>query len=105
VNGTLRIMKHLGMLRGVRTRRGVDSVETADTHWLRARQSGILHLEVTPGDWVHRNQKLGAIADPLGETNVVLRAPGEGLVIGQTTNPLVHRGDAILHLAQGPKPA
>jgi predicted deacylase len=46
---------------------------------------------------------LGVISDPFGIERVELRAPFEGLVLGLTRNPVVHAGDALLHVgATGP---
>jgi len=75
------------------------SVEVTRTTWVRARQSGILQLDVSMGEQVKRRQKLGAISDPFGSSTLTLTAPRDGLVIGRTISPLVHRGDAVLHLA------
>jgi predicted deacylase len=99
VEGTLRVMKHLNMLDGIRTRRGVPSMEVSRTSWIRARQSGILRLTATLGSSIQRHETLGIIADPFGETSKLIKAPFGGMIIGMTTNPLVHRGDAVLHLA------
>jgi hypothetical protein len=34
----------------------------------------------------------------MGEREYPIRSPGEGYVIGGITNPLVNRGDAVLHI-------
>ncbi|MFC1620373.1 succinylglutamate desuccinylase/aspartoacylase family protein [Candidatus Neomarinimicrobiota bacterium] len=99
VEGILRVMKHLKMLDGIRTRRGTPSQEVSRTSWIRARQSGILRLTATLGSSIRRHEALGVIADPFGETSKLIKAPFGGMIIGMTTNPLVHRGDALIHLA------
>jgi hypothetical protein len=43
---------------------------------------------------------VGVIRDALGREEVAVRANRSGLVVGQTVNPLVHQGDALLHLAE-----
>ncbi|UCD37940.1 MAG: succinylglutamate desuccinylase/aspartoacylase family protein [Fidelibacterota bacterium] len=98
-NGILRVMHHLGMVKGIRTRGRHDPLHSSRSAWIRARQSGILHLKVQPGDWIQKGQQLGIISDPLGEEIKMIKAPWRGLVIGQIKEPLVYRGDAVLHLA------
>jgi predicted deacylase len=48
---------------------------------------------------VARNSKIGAIADPFGGEEVEMRSPVSGMVIGRLNMPLVHRGDAVIHIA------
>jgi hypothetical protein len=72
--------------------------------WVRAQRGGIVHMQVELGDLVVRGQPLAVIADPMGESEFPIRAPGEGYVIGGITNPLVHRGDAVLHIAMVESP-
>src|SRR5688500_19857512 len=50
-------------------------------------------------DTVKRHQQLGFISAPWGDDAQPVKAPFEGIVIGYTSNPLVYRGDALLHLA------
>lgn len=99
VEGVLNVMAALGM----RSRKGAAKPAppfvAIRSKWVRARQSGVLYLQVKLGDKVLKGARMAVIADPLGEAAVEIRAPLDGLVIGCTTNPLVHRGDAILHLA------
>lgn len=101
VEGVLRVMARLGMLSRAPARPRHEPLEVTQTRWVRARQSGILRLSVELGEWVRKNQELGVIADPFGDTCLSLKAPRAGMVIGQTNNPLVHRGDGVVHLATG----
>ncbi len=75
-------------------------LEARTTTWVRARAGGILRLEVEPGLRVEARQVLGRTADVLGEGGSVLRAPVPGVVIGVNRSALVHRGDAVVHLAE-----
>ena len=45
-------------------------------------------------------QQLGFLTTPFGESAHPVKAPYESVVIGHTSNPLVYRGDALLHLAR-----
>jgi hypothetical protein len=68
--------------------------------WVRAGRAGIFHPEVGPGDRVRRRQVVGVIRDAFGRQERAVRANRTGMVVGQTVNPLVHQGDALLHLAE-----
>jgi predicted deacylase len=99
VDGVRRVMAALGMLsrapRGGRER----CREAQRTTWVRARQSGILYMSARLGQIVESGTELARISDPFGDEAVSSRAPVGGMVIGLTASPLVHRGDAIVHLA------
>ena len=43
--------------------------------------------------------KIGEIADPFGTEEKDIRSPVSGMVIGRLNMPLVHRGDAVIHIA------
>jgi uncharacterized protein len=99
VDGVLRVMAHLGMIKRAPRRRRGEAATSRHTTWVRTRQSGILHLRVGLGEKVRQGQILGEVSDPFGDATVQLKAPGGGLVVGQALDPLVHRGDAVVHLA------
>ena len=67
--------------------------------WIRATQSGVLRLQAHLGQRVKSGQTVGTISDAFGDEGMVLKAPEQGIVLGLTEHPLVHRGDAVLHLA------
>jgi uncharacterized protein len=85
------------------------STLTEQSVWIRARRGGILRLYVELGQRVAQREKVGVIADAFGENKVTVTAPIHGIVIGVTRNPLVHQGDAIVHVAHAagtlPSPA
>ncbi|MCF7804467.1 MAG: succinylglutamate desuccinylase/aspartoacylase family protein [Candidatus Marinimicrobia bacterium] len=99
VKGIIRVMRHLGMLRKSKSK-PTESVRTDKTQWVRAKQSGLIHLRVKAGNRVKRHDTLAVITDPLGNTSVELKAPYEGVVIGHTNLPLVNAGDAAVHVAK-----
>jgi len=101
MRGVIAVMHHLGMLApSVRpTRPVLEPLVSQRSFWVRASEAGILRTRVRLGDRVREGRLLGQVGDPLGETQVDVRAPGEGLVIGATNLPLVHEGDALYHLA------
>ena len=89
------------MLKQSRTKRSaVKPLITDMTTWVRAPSSGILQMSLPLGSKVGKNKKLGEIADPFGTYNPsVIESPLSGMVIGKLNLPLVHQGDAVIHIA------
>jgi predicted deacylase len=100
VQGILGVLRDLGLTtRGTR-RKATQSIVVGESTWIRARRGGILRLSVREGSEVAEKQVVGSVSDPFGEERVALRAPYRGLVIGVTRNPVVHGGDAVLHVGR-----
>lgn len=96
--GTLRVLRHLGMWEAggeplPRTR------ISRKTRWIRAPRSGIFHLEVELGEDVEAGGRLGIVRDSFGDERAPVTCRSGGTVIGATRNPLVNRGDGLVHLA------
>ena len=68
--------------------------------WLRAERSGIHRIEVKLGQQVRRGDRLGVISDPFGTLEDEVRAELDGIIIGQTSLPLINEGDALIHVAR-----
>jgi predicted deacylase len=102
VRGVLGVMRALDMLRPPRGPRSgrYESVVARSTQWVRAPQSGILRAVVPLGAQVHAGERLGIIADPLGEREEPVTAPLSGVVIGKVNLPLVNEGEALYHIAR-----
>jgi predicted deacylase len=98
INGTLRLMKYLGM---------TDKAPEADhkpefynkTTWIRAEYAGLFQPKITLGEKVSSSQLLGYVTDPYGNEHFGFKAPHNGRIIGLNHAPMVHKGDALLHLA------
>ena len=99
-NGILRVMAALDMIDAHLAPLGAASMISKRTGWVRARQSGILRLSVGMGEHVKKGEALGVIADPFGGSALPVVANRDGLVIGRVIQPLVHQGDAVVHLAE-----
>ena len=100
--GILRVLDALGMRkleRGER-RKPKPSFEAEATHWERAPRGGVLHLELRLGQEVEKGDVLGAISDPAGGEEEEVASSYSGVVIGYTNNPLIHPGDAMVHLGE-----
>lgn len=100
VRGIVNVMRELGMLRRVRHRGDFEPRIVKSNFWLRAPQSGILRMAVSLGAYVAKGDILGYVSDPYGGNEAVIQAPNGGVIIGRTNLPLVHEGDAIVHLAR-----
>ena len=100
VHGVISVMETLGMLKPKRSRVSeMDPLIADTTSWVRAPVSGILRMAVPLGGRVTKNSRIGVIADPFGREEMDIRSPVSGMVIGRLNLPLVHQGDAIIHIA------
>jgi predicted deacylase len=105
VRGVASVMRTLGMLPEVKSRPSrAEPFVARSSHWVRAPESGILRGREALGSSVSPGDRLGAIADPLGTDEVVIRASHQGIVIGRTELPLVNEGDALFHIATFDRP-
>jgi len=105
VKGITRVMRHLGMLAKIKSRKAAtEPLVARNSHWVRAPQSGVLRMVVPLGAQVSKSQIIGRVADPFGEQEEVIRADEAGIVIGKTNLPLVHEGEAVFHIARFKQP-
>jgi hypothetical protein len=97
INGTLRVMKHLGM-----RERAPEALHVTQTinnsSWVRAKTSGIFLSAFPYGALVEKNAVIGHINDPFGGVKLKIKSPATGIIIGLNNNPIVHQGDAIMHI-------
>ena len=100
LRGTLRVMRHLGMLPTSKRSPALHEPFIAnDSEWMRAPQSGILRPAVRLGAAIQQGQVLGYIADPLGGSEESVVSRKNGVLIGMSKMPLVHEGEALFHVA------
>ena len=97
ISGTLRLMHFLGMKSEAPVPKLKNQIVTSSS-WVRAKSSGVFVSKVKYGDHVSRSGLVGTISDPFGEFKQDLKAPIPGYVIGLNHQPLVHQGDALLHI-------
>ncbi len=102
VRGVLAVMRELKMLPKARktTKAPPPPAVSRRTSWVRTPISGIFNARVPLGAMVREKDLLATIADPFGGNEEQVRAPMAGIVIGILKLPLVHQGDALLHLAE-----
>ena len=99
LRGIVRVMRHIGMLPDGKTASQVRPVVANATSWVRATASGIVSRDVDLGSRVVAGQQLATIGDPLGDHEEAVVAPFDGIVIGQSSLPLAHEGDALFNVA------
>jgi predicted deacylase len=100
VRGILSAMSTVGMLpRPAQTKKTIETLFIEDSFWVRAPASGILHMEKPLGSRINKNTRIGFIADPFGGKEIEVISAASGMVIGRLNLPLVHQGDAIIHIA------
>ncbi|WP_336639657.1 succinylglutamate desuccinylase/aspartoacylase family protein [Micrococcus luteus] len=123
VDGVLRVLAALGMVDPAdvgltpgddevppavdATGENAESVETdPGTHvvwrsgWVRARADGLLHLDVALGQTVRAGERIGALYNSFGRRLAHVSAELSGVVVGRAEAPLVHRGDALVHIGE-----
>ncbi|KPQ00651.1 MAG: putative deacylase [Bacteroidetes bacterium HLUCCA01] len=97
IDGTLRLMKWLSM-KSTAPQAILANRVLEKSVWVRARVSGLFRTELQPGDKISRNQPLGSISDPFGETEIEVKSPSNGYIVGLNRLPVVSAGDALIHL-------
>ena len=68
------------------------------SHWVRARDGGVLLSEVELGDKVRMGDLLGVVSDPITNMRSEIRAPYNGRIIGMALNQVIFPGFAAYHI-------
>merc|ERR1712065_125092 len=101
VTGALRTLHHLGMIEQPPTASPPGPLYTArDTSWVRAGRSGFFMANAQLGDWVKAGTTIATIIDSVGRQELPVKPKIDGVVVGMLRTALVHRGDALFHLAE-----
>jgi len=98
IDGTLRMMQYLGMKQEAPEPDYKTDVYAKST-WIRAKYAGLFQPKISLGDKVKKRQVLGYVTDPYGSESFKIVGPHDGRIIGLNYAPVVHKGDALLHLA------
>lgn len=102
INGTLRLMNHLGM-RNDTPESGYETRIYPKSTWVRAKFAGLFRPRIELGEILNKRQLLGRITDPFGKESFNAVCPHDGCIIGLNNTPVVHKGDALVHLAYNQK--
>ncbi len=101
VNGSKRVLHHLGMLRSkfkVSSPKKA-SVTITQSKWIRANHSGMFKSSIKVGNYVKLKEVIGHITDPYGKIHYWIKSNQEGYVINVNEAPLVYQGDALFHIS------
>jgi len=99
VRGVRRVLSHLEVIDPSIAAEPVPPTEIlGESSWVRSPQSGLARLDVDLGDRVTEREPIGVVADAIGTSERVVRAGKTGVVIGRNESPVVHRGDALVHI-------
>lgn len=101
VNGTKRILHHLGML-GSKfkvSKPKKSCIRILDSKWVRANYSGMFKATVSVNTQVKKGKVLGHITDPYGSFNHFVKAPNDGYIFNVNESPIIYQGDAIFHIS------
>lgn len=102
VRGILKVMAYLDMISPTKTIKPAVEHKVAiakSTYWVRAPMSGMVIHPRPLGMRVKKNDRLAIIVDPLGQDEMAVYAPANGVIIGKSNIPLTNTGDALFHLA------
>jgi len=101
VKGVTRMMRALGMISpGKPRKRNLEPLVVRSSTWVRAPVSGVFRASISQGTFVEKGDLLGLLSDPFGENETNVVAGAKGIVVGQSTLPVVHEGDALFHIGR-----
>ncbi len=100
VRGVRRVLAAMGMVEPLAEEAPAPSAVSWRSGWVRARGTGMLHLEVDLGQSVEKGERLGGLFDSFGKRVRLVHADRPGIVVGRTEAPLVNSGDAVVHVAE-----
>ncbi|MGF1510341.1 MAG: succinylglutamate desuccinylase/aspartoacylase family protein [Myxococcota bacterium] len=98
--GALRVLHKLEMLRGEAPQAAkFPPVIARSTSWLRTRRGGFCEMRVELGRRVETGDTVAVVYDALSRAETKIQSHIDGFVIGHRSEALVHKGDAIAHIA------
>lgn len=98
INGAVRVMRYFKMTKQRAIKAKHENKVIKHSSWVRAHSSGIFLAHVKAGQAIAKYQILGYLTDPFDEFRIVVKSPHAGYVIGLNNNPILHQGDAIMHI-------
>jgi predicted deacylase len=75
-------------------------VWVTSSRWVRSPVGGVFRAMSATGDRVMKDDVLGYVSDPFGDTDQAVLSSDNGVIIGRTNLPFVNPGDALFHIAQ-----
>ncbi|MBX2814374.1 MAG: succinylglutamate desuccinylase/aspartoacylase family protein [Saprospiraceae bacterium] len=101
IDEALRGIKRVMLMNGMTTEEVHEKKSSlyAKTSWIRASTSGLFIWSQKSGTQVRKGEPLGSIFDPQGRSRSAVLATRDSFIIGHNNTPVVHKGDALFHLA------
>lgn len=101
VNGTKRILRHLGVLspKFKVSYPKKSPIKITGSKWVRATHSGMFKADIPINSEVKKGDVLGNITDPYGSFNHFVKAPNGGYIFNLNESPIIYQGDAIFHIS------
>ncbi|MEP1033728.1 succinylglutamate desuccinylase/aspartoacylase family protein [Ekhidna sp.] len=96
LNGMLRVMKHLGMIKEAPSPKSAP-ITISKSSWTRASRAGLHYAQARNGSFVKKGDIMGVISDPYGEYEKKIKATHDCYILSVNNNPVVNRGDALFH--------
>jgi predicted deacylase len=100
IEGTRRVLHHLGMLPYDAHQPEAPSAVSRKSTWVRSRRGGLCQMSVELGDSVVKGQEVAIVYESLGMKDSAVRSSTDGMVIAQLNHAMVNRGEAIAHIAE-----
>lgn len=101
VNGTKRILNHLGMLskKFKASTPKKKCLFISESRWIRARHSGMFRASININIKVNKGDVIGHITDPYGKFHHFVKAPNDGYIFNVNESPIIYQGDALFHIS------
>ena len=99
VQGIFNVMAYLKMYQQENPPPQINPTIANSSLWVRANTDGLLMTDIELGAHVEKGDVLGSINVPLEKNPTKVKSPINGIVIGRSTIPLVHQGEALFHIA------
>ncbi len=100
VGGVLRVMRSLAMIDDELEAAPMPPRVCRTSAWVRARRTGFCEMLVRLGAEVAAGESVAVVFDALGRDRSLIKVKTAGIVIGHVTSPIVHKGDAVAHIAE-----
>ena len=96
--GLNNVLVDLGMLDEEMEDIDHDVAVCKDSHWLYAKNGGILRVRPGLTDMVKKGEIIATITNIFGEVIQELKSPENAIVVGKATNPVCEVGSRVVHL-------
>jgi len=100
VSGSLRVMYAMGMLNREPPKPSQPPLYSRKSRWIRAPRSGFCMVTAELGELIEIGNRVATVDDGFGSQNSKVTSRLAGMVIGVLRTAAVHRGDALLHVAE-----